>query len=217
MQRNAPETGALASFSLSYGAPTSAVFGENVGISDRNRTSICRETQLELEIDLTCGRHKPFRFLDDIEASASIPHNTPPVNQLKTHHTINMKTATYFAIITAAVPAVFSLPANVVSRQFNYTVPSCGAATCLPSSNPSLNGTFVATGASNGTAPSDLGAICSLPQDDVTRYVQTVQPCIDGTPGKVCTAGAIYRRFPQYKICFYSSLTTSRVQGPPEG
>jgi hypothetical protein len=104
-----------------------------------------------------------------------------------------MKTATYLAVIAAAMPAVFSLPANLFSRQF--TVPSCGAAACLPSTNPSTNGTFVATGASNGTAPSDLGAICSLPQDDVTRYVQTVQPCIDGAPGKVCSAGAIY----QYK------------------
>lgn len=104
-----------------------------------------------------------------------------------------MKTATYFAIIAAAVPAVLSLPANLISRQF--TVPSCGAASCLPSTNPSINGTFVAAGASNGTAPSDLGSICSLPQDDVTRYVQTVQPCIDDVRSKVCTAGAIYRRF----------------------
>ncbi|KAF3045800.1 hypothetical protein E8E11_008532 [Didymella keratinophila] len=104
-----------------------------------------------------------------------------------------MKIATYFAIIAAAVPAVFSLPANLVSRQF--ALPSCGAAACLPSSSPSMNGTFVATGASNGTAPSDLGALCSLPQDEVSRYVQTVQPCIDGAPGTVCTAGAIY----QYK------------------
>lgn len=56
--RNAPETAAPASFSLSYGAPTSA-FGDNVGIADRNRTSICREAELELEIDLTCRRHKP--------------------------------------------------------------------------------------------------------------------------------------------------------------
>lgn len=106
-----------------------------------------------------------------------------------------MKTTTYIVAIAAAVPAVFSLPANLASRQF--TLPSCGAAVCLPSSDPSTNGTFVAAGASNGTAPSDLGAICSLPQDDVTRYVQTVQPCIDGAPGKVCTAGAIYRKFYQ--------------------
>ncbi|KAF3035707.1 hypothetical protein E8E12_007125 [Didymella heteroderae] len=117
-----------------------------------------------------------------------------------------MKAATYFAVIAAAVPAVLSLPASLVSRQF--TVPSCGAAACLPSTNPSLNGTYVATGASNGTAPSDLGGICSLPQDDVTRYVETVQPCIDSEPGKVCSAGAIY----QYKdllktVCAQSNKT----------
>lgn len=100
-----------------------------------------------------------------------------------------MKTAAYIAVIAAAVPAVWSLPAGLVARQFR--VPTCGAETCLASTN----GTFAATGASNGTAPYDLAGICSLPQEDVTRYVQTVQPCIDGDAGKqACTAGAIYRK-----------------------
>lgn len=72
VQHNAPENAAPASFSLSYGAPTSA-FGDTVGTSDRNRTSICREAELELEIDRTCERHKPLGFLDDIEASTINP------------------------------------------------------------------------------------------------------------------------------------------------
>ncbi|KAF2625686.1 hypothetical protein BU25DRAFT_297929, partial [Macroventuria anomochaeta] len=98
--------------------------------------------------------------------------------------------AAYITVIAAAVPAVWSLPAGLVARQFQ--VPTCGAETCLASTN----GTFVAAGAPNGTAPNDLAKICSLPQEDVTRYVQTVQPCIDGDAGnKTCTAGAIY----QYK------------------
>lgn len=100
-----------------------------------------------------------------------------------------MKTAIYIALVTAAAPAVWSLPASIVARQFK--VPTCGAETCLASTN----GTFVATGASNGTAPNDLGRICSLPQNDVTRYVQTVQPCIDNAEEtKKCTAGAIERK-----------------------
>lgn len=111
------------------------------------------------------------------------------INHLNTHHINNMKAATYFAVIAAAVPAVWSLPAGFVLRQFQ--VPTCGAETCLASTN----GTFEAAGASNGTAPYDLGKICSLPQEDVTRYVQTVQPCIDGDAGKAkCSAGAIYRK-----------------------
>ncbi|KAF9700930.1 hypothetical protein EKO04_001147 [Ascochyta lentis] len=101
-----------------------------------------------------------------------------------------MKTAAYIAVIAAAVPAVWSLPSGLITKSFK--VPTCGAETCLASSN----GTFIATGASNGTAPNDLGRLCSLPQEDVTRYVQTVQPCIDGDAGKAaCTEGAVY----QYK------------------
>lgn len=100
-----------------------------------------------------------------------------------------MKTFTYIAVIAAAVPAVWSLPAGLVSRQFK--VPTCGAEACLATTN----GTFVASGASNGTAPNDLGRLCSLPQADLTTYVESVQPCIDGDAGKaVCTPGAIYRK-----------------------
>jgi hypothetical protein len=92
-----------------------------------------------------------------------------------------MKTTTFIAVIAAAVPAVWSLPASVASRSF--AIPTCGAETCL------------ATGAPNGTAPNDLGRICSLPQEDVTRYVETVKPCVDGDAGKkACTPGAIYRK-----------------------
>lgn len=108
-----------------------------------------------------------------------------------------MKTATYFAVIAAAVPAVWSLPAGLVLRQFQ--VPSCGAETCLPSTN----GTFVTASAPNGTAPYDLGKICSLPQDDITLYVQTVQPCIDGDAGKAkCSEGAISRKSSMRSVVF---------------
>jgi len=101
-----------------------------------------------------------------------------------------MKTAIFITAIAAAVPAVWSLPASVASRSF--VIPTCGAETCLASTN----GNFVATGAPNGIAPNDLGRICSLPQEDVTRYVETVKPCVDGDVGKkACTPGAIY----QYK------------------
>lgn len=101
-----------------------------------------------------------------------------------------MKTAAYIAFIAAAVPAAWSLPQGLVGRQFS--LPTCSAETCLTSTN----GTFVATGASNGTAPSNLAGLCSLPQEDLNRYTQTVQPCIDSSvSSKQCTAGAVY----QYK------------------
>jgi hypothetical protein len=100
-----------------------------------------------------------------------------------------MKTSAYIAVIAAAVPAVWSLPQGLVGRQFTF--PTCSAEKCLASTN----GTFVATGASNGTAPSNLAGLCSLPQDDLNRYVQTVKPCIDARATNNCTAGAIY----QYK------------------
>lgn len=115
----------------------------------------------------------------------------------------NMKTFAYIVVIAAAVPAVWSLPSGLVTKQFK--VPTCGAETCLAATN----GTFVATGASNGTAPNDLGRLCSFPQEDVTRYVQTVQPCIDGDAGKsVCTAGAIY----QYKDLLKSVCASDPYQ-----
>ncbi|KAF1925857.1 uncharacterized protein M421DRAFT_7620 [Didymella exigua CBS 183.55] len=114
-----------------------------------------------------------------------------------------MKTVTYFAVIVAAIPAVWSLPAGLILRQFQ--VPTCGAETCLASTN----GTFVAASASNSTDPYDLGKICSLPQEDVTRYVETVQPCIDGDAGKAnCSVGAIY----QYKDLLKTECAKSNKQ-----
>lgn len=74
------------------------------------------------------------------------------------------------------------------------------------------------TGASSGVVPNDLGALCSLSQEDLTRYVQTVQPCIDGDVGKkACTAGAIYRKSNPHgnqETC--KILTDIRVQGLAE-
>lgn len=44
----------------------------------------------------------------------------------------------------------------------------------------------------DGCAPGNLVCLCNLPQDDVDRYVETVQPCLDGEPGKkTCTLGAV--------------------------
>lgn len=100
-----------------------------------------------------------------------------------------MKTTSYIAAIAAAIPAVWSLPASFAARQFQ--VPSCGAETCLAATN----GTFVSAASPNGTAPSDLARICSLPQEDVTLYVDTVKPCVNGAAGKkACSAGAIDRK-----------------------
>lgn len=109
-----------------------------------------------------------------------------------------MRVSAYIAILATAVPAVWSLPSGLVTKQFK--VPTCAAEKCLASTN----GTFIATSAYNGTAPSDLGGLCSLPQDDITRYVQTVQPCIDGPYGeKACTEGAIYRK----SFCIAQEMT----------
>ncbi|KAH6644434.1 hypothetical protein C7974DRAFT_439765 [Boeremia exigua] len=97
-----------------------------------------------------------------------------------------MKIAAYLTIVATAIPTVWALPAGLMARQF--TVPTCGAEACLASTN----GTFVSPAASNGTAPGDFARICSLPQDEVSRYVQTVQPCLNGKEGKkACTPGAI--------------------------
>ncbi|KAJ8114501.1 hypothetical protein OPT61_g3637 [Boeremia exigua] len=161
-----------------------SAFGDTVGPSDCNRTSSCREAELELKIERACKRHNPFCFLDNIGASSQ--YSTTLHQSLVIILTDSMKTAAYVALVAAAIPAVWSLPASFTPKPFN--VPTCGAESCLASSN----GTFVANGTSNGTAPNDLGRICSLPQADVTSYVETVQPCIDGEAGKkACSEGAI--------------------------
>ena len=122
-----------------------------------------------------------------------------------------MKISAYIAVITAAVPAVWSLPQGLVGRQFTF--PTCNAEKCLASTN----GTFVATGASNGTAPRNLAGLCSLPQDDLNLYVQTVKPCIDDNATNNCTAGAVYRKsnsMSDDETC--SPLTDARIQGTAE-
>src|SRR5690242_4540451 len=123
-----------------------------------------------------------------------------------------MKTAAYIAVVAAAIPSVWSLPAGLSSRQFK--VPACGAEACLASTG----GNFVTNGTSNGTAPSDLGGICSLSQADVNQYVRTVQPCIDGDAGKkACTGGAIDRKSTIDAALVESrALTETRVQGSSE-
>lgn len=76
----------------------------------------------------------------------------------------------------------------------------------------------MATGATSGTAPNDLVGLCSVSQEDLTRYVQTVQPCIDGDEGKkACTSGAVYRKSSSHggqETC--RLLTDVRVQGLTE-
>lgn len=123
-----------------------------------------------------------------------------------------MKTTAYIAVIAAAIPAVWSLPAGLSTRQFK--VPTCGAEACLASTS----GNFATNGAPNGTAPSDLGGICSLGQENVNQYTKTVQPCIDGEAGKqACTPGAIYRKWTiNVTLVEGRALTDGRVQRPFE-
>ena len=46
----------------------------------------------------------------------------------------------------------------------------------------------------DGCEPSDLACLCRLEQSEVTRYVETVQPCLNGDIGREkCTTGAIFR------------------------
>ncbi|CAA9959263.1 hypothetical protein CFE70_010609 [Pyrenophora teres f. teres 0-1] len=83
-----------------------------------------------------------------------------------------------FAIFTI-LPAVWTLPTNLLRES---KLPTCGASQCLATTN----------GLFDGCAPGDLTCICTLEQSEVDRYVTTVQPCLDGEPGKkACTAGAV--------------------------
>ncbi|KAF2029982.1 hypothetical protein EK21DRAFT_112461 [Setomelanomma holmii] len=85
---------------------------------------------------------------------------------------------TSLALMAAAIPTIVAFPMTTFARQ--YIPPTCGVDQCL------------AGGLFDGCKPADLGCLCSLEQDEVTRYVSVVQPCIDGAPGKdECTAGAI--------------------------
>ncbi|EMD92844.1 hypothetical protein COCC4DRAFT_170205 [Bipolaris maydis ATCC 48331] len=77
--------------------------------------------------------------------------------------------------LVSLLPAVWSVPTNYTNK-----LPTCGANECL------TDGYF------DGCAPGNLVCICNLEQDDVDRYVKTVQPCLDGEPGKkACTLGAV--------------------------
>jgi len=90
--------------------------------------------------------------------------------------------STTLGIFLTMLPAVWSLPTDLSIRQFK--LPTCAADTCL------TDGTF------DACPPSDLACLCKLDQAEVTRYVSTVQSCIDGEKGKqACTDGARY----QYK------------------
>ncbi|CAO2652278.1 Nn.00g005610.m01.CDS01 [Neocucurbitaria sp. VM-36] len=109
------------------------------------------------------------------------------------------------AFIAAALPTVWSLPAQLDVRQ--NKLPTCGAETCLTET----------PGLFDACEPNDLGCLCSLQQSEVTRYVGTVQPCIDGEPGKVaCTDGARY----QYKdllkqVCASDQFGNKAVEFAP--
>lgn len=90
----------------------------------------------------------------------------------------------YIAVFAAVFPTVWSLPTAPSARQFKP--PTCGAEQCLAATN----------GEFDACKPNDLACLCRLEQSEVTRYVETVQPCINGDiVPKSCTAGAIY----QYK------------------
>lgn len=109
------------------------------------------------------------------------------------------------AIIAAVLPVSWSLPAELAVRQFK--VPTCAAEQCLVET----------PGLFDACAPSDLACLCSLDQCEVTRYVSTVQPCLDGAAGKAaCTAGAI----DQYKdllksVCAGERFGSKVVDFPP--
>jgi hypothetical protein len=61
----------------------------------------------------------------------------------------------------------------------------CAQKTCLDATN----------GLFDACEPHDLKCLCSLKQSEITRYVEMVQPCIDGDEGSdICTDGAIYRQ-----------------------
>ncbi|KAH7371565.1 hypothetical protein BKA66DRAFT_423905 [Pyrenochaeta sp. MPI-SDFR-AT-0127] len=111
----------------------------------------------------------------------------------------------YLAVIAAILPAVWSLPAELAVRQ--YKLPTCGAEYCLVET----------PGLFDACAPSDLACLCSLEQSEVTRYVSTVQPCLDGVAGEAtCTPGAIY----QYKdiltlVCSGERFGAKVVAFPP--
>ncbi|KAL6711713.1 hypothetical protein ACN47E_004647 [Coniothyrium glycines] len=85
-----------------------------------------------------------------------------------------------FALIATAAPAAWSLPAEP------KPVPTCAAEQCLQ--GEPIPGLF------DGCAPNKLDCICGQNQTEVTRYVKTVQKCIDdkNIGGKACTAGAQY-------------------------
>lgn len=92
--------------------------------------------------------------------------------------------STLLALLATAVPAVWSLPTSIPAEP--HGVPSCAADLCLQ--DEPVPGLF------DSCNPSDLGCICGQQQDEVARFVDKVQTCIDNPAqgGKACTAGGRY-------------------------
>ncbi|KAF1840333.1 uncharacterized protein K460DRAFT_410927 [Cucurbitaria berberidis CBS 394.84] len=114
-------------------------------------------------------------------------------------------TTTTLAVLAAVIPTIWSLPTELALRE--YKLPTCGAESCLVQTAEVFD----------ACAPSDLACLCTLEQSEVTRYVNTVQPCIDGDAGKAaCTDGARY----QYKdllksVCADDRFGNKAVEFPP--
>ncbi|EOA83374.1 hypothetical protein ACJQWK_00099 [Exserohilum turcicum] len=115
-----------------------------------------------------------------------------------------MKFASSVVAVVSLLSAAWAMPTNS-----NYTnkLPTCGANECL------TDGYF------DGCAPGNLVCLCNLDQPEVDRYVKTVQPCLDGPPGKAsCTAGAVanYKQL-LTSVCWkpeYGSLNKTVVWAP---
>jgi hypothetical protein len=79
----------------------------------------------------------------------------------------------------------------------------------------------VADGYFDRCAPGNLVCLCNLEQSEVTRYVNTVQPCLDAslkvTGEAGCTAGAVYRQSStQTNVNYADANTMCRIQTAPD-
>lgn len=107
-----------------------------------------------------------------------------------------MKFASSVVAVVSLLSAAWAMPTNS-----NYTnkLPTCGAvrATHVVTvtrihANQNHQNECLTDGYFDGCAPGNLVCLCNLDQPEVDRYVKTVQPCLDGPPGKAsCTAGAV--------------------------
>jgi hypothetical protein len=133
-------------------------------------------------------RYSRYQSLNRHRQSVN-PHNTNKHNctPLHTQPTSNMRLSTSpLAIVAALLPAVHGFPTSEP-----FKVPTCASEQCLTTTN----------GRFDDCKTDDLVCLCDLEQTEVTRYVSTVQPCIDGKAGhNACTGGAIWCQFSHLSI-----------------